>query len=103
MSLRKLGIVREIVETAGMGISHAYDDLVFLDHNAFLLQFTDENDKLLLHCNRAADKDAIKEAVAKLKGTARAHAMTFTDGCDYSLSRADDENLRIEFMTDRKG
>lgn len=99
MSLRKLGIVREIIENAGMGISHAYDDLVFLDHNAFLLQFIDEHDKLLLHCNREADKAAIKEAIARLKGVAQAHAMTFIDGCDYSLSRADDENLRLEFMT----
>ncbi len=99
MSLRKLGVVREIIETAGMGISHAYDDLVFLDHNAFLLQFTDEHDKLLLHSNHEADKAATKDAIAKLKEVARGHAMTFIDGCDYSLSRADDENLRLEFMT----
>ncbi len=99
MSLRKLGVVREIIEAAGMGISHAYDDFVFLDHNAFLLQFTDEQDKLLLHSNHEADKDAIKDTIAKLKGVARAHAMTFIDGCDYSLSPADDENLRLEFMT----
>jgi hypothetical protein len=100
MSLRKLGVVREIIETAGMNISHAYDDLVFLDHNAFLLQFTDEDDKLLLHSNHEADKAAIKAAIAKFKAVAQAHAMTFIDGCDYSLSPADDENLRLEFMTD---
>lgn len=100
MSLRKLGVVREIIEAAGMNISHAYDDLVFLDHNAFLLQFTDEQDKLLLHSNHEADKAALKDAIAKLKGVARAHAMTLIDGCDYSLSPADDENLRLEFMTD---
>lgn len=40
MPERKLGVVKDIVEAAGMGIAHVYEDLVFLNHNAFLLQFT---------------------------------------------------------------
>ena len=102
MALKKLGIVKEIVASVGMDISYAYDDLVFLDHNAFLLQFTEENDKLLLHCNCEADKDAIRDAIAILKGAALGHAMIVVDGSDYSLSQADDENIKIEFITENQ-
>jgi len=102
MSLKQLGLVKEIVESVGMNISYASDDLVFLDHNAFLLQFTEESDKLLLHCNCEADKDSIRDAIAILKGAALGNAMTFVDGSDYSLSQADDENINIEFITENQ-
>lgn len=41
MGLKPLGRVKDIVEAAGMTISYVYEDLVFIDHNAFLLQFTE--------------------------------------------------------------
>lgn len=39
MALKKLGVVKDIVESAGMEITHVYEDLVFLNHNALILQF----------------------------------------------------------------
>ena len=98
MALKQLGIVKEIVESVGMDISYAHDDLVFLDHNAFLLQFTDASDELIIHCNSEAEKASIQDAIAMLKGAAKGHGMTFIDGGDYTLSQVDDENLTIEFI-----
>lgn len=103
MSLKPLGIVKEIVESAGMGISYAYDDLVFLEHNAFLLQFTDNNSELLIHTNSEAEGQEIKEAVARLKSAAATHGMTLTAGSLYTLVQTDDENIRIEFAQPAKG
>ncbi len=100
MALKKLGVIKNIVEFVGMGVGHAYDDLVFLDHNAFLLQFTSEEDTVIIHSNCEADKAALKDAVAMLQGAAKAHEMTFIEGSDYSLSQTDDENLRVEFMAE---
>lgn len=100
MALKQLGIVRNIVESVGMEIGHAYDDLIFLDHNAFLLQFTDEENRVIIHCNSEADKAATKDAVDILKGAALANEMTFVEGSDYLIAQVDDENLRVEFMTD---
>ena len=97
MTLKKLGIVKNIVEAVGMNITHAYEDLVFLEHNAFLLQFTDNSDQLLIHWNSEADRAALQDTVTLLQGTAENHAMTFIIGSDYSISQADDENLKIEF------
>jgi hypothetical protein len=55
MSLKPLGKVRELVESAGMAISYAYDDLVFLDHNAFLLQFDEDGRTVFIHTNSEVD------------------------------------------------
>jgi hypothetical protein len=98
MNLKPLGIVKTIVEAAGMGISYAYDDLVFLDHNAFLLQFTDNDQEILIHANREAEGGEINDSVAKLKNAAVAQGMTFMDGGLYTLTQLDDENIRIEFL-----
>ncbi len=45
--LMKLGVIKEIVEATGMSLSYAYEDLVFLDHNALLLQSTQDSDTVL--------------------------------------------------------
>lgn len=48
MKFRNLEAVREIVKDAtGLDITYAYDDLVFPEHMAFLIQFDDGNDKNL--------------------------------------------------------
>ena len=98
MSLKPLGIVTEIVESAGMGISYAYEDLVFLEHNAFLLEFTANDKELLVHTNSEAEEGEIRDSIANLINVAAAHGMTFSDGGWYTLTPADDENIRIEFF-----
>ena len=98
MNLKPLGLVTEIVESAGMGISYAYEDLVFLEHNAFLLEFTVNDTELLIHINSEAEESEIKDSVARLQNIAAAHGLTFTNGGLYTLTQADDENIRIEFF-----
>jgi len=98
MSLKPLGIITEIVEAAGMGISYAYEDLVFLEHNAFLLEFTANDQELLLHSNSEAVESEIRDSIARLKKMAADNGMIFTDGGLYTLTQADDENIRIEFF-----
>lgn len=44
MELRNLEMVRVIIKDAtGLDVSYAYDDLVFPDHTAFIIQFDDSN------------------------------------------------------------
>ncbi|XOF33946.1 MAG: hypothetical protein ACL93V_01195 [Candidatus Electrothrix sp. YB6] len=98
MAEMKLGVVKEIVEAAGMGISYAYEDLVFLDHNALLLQFTGERDRVLVHTNTEADSSRTEEVIDILKLEAQEKEMTFLDGSQYALSQGEDEQIHIEFM-----
>ena len=98
MSLKQLGVVKDIVESAGMGISYAYDDLVFINHNALLLQFIDKKSELVIHVNSEADESAIQGDIIRLKAEATAKKMSLKDGIKYTLSQGEDENIRLEFI-----
>ena len=97
MNTKPLGVVKNIVEEAGMGISYAYEDLVFLEHNSFLLQFTDCDKNILVHTNKEADKDTVNRDIGRLQKVALTHKMQFLNGDVYVLRQDKDETVRIEF------
>ena len=98
MGLKPFGIVKEFVEAAGMGVSYVYEDLIFIDHNAFLLQFTDDDKIILVHINRDAVKVEIEDDIARLREEAVAREIELTDGEYYTISNEDDGNIRLEFL-----
>jgi hypothetical protein len=51
MAYRPLGLVREMLASMGLELTYAYDDLVFVSHNAFLLQFDDAGETVGLRVN----------------------------------------------------
>ena len=97
MSLKPLGIVKELVESLGMGISYAYDDLVFLDHNGFLLQFTGDGRSVVVHINSEADRKEVEQDIEKLKDAAVAAGLSISVGTFYTLAQSEDETISIEF------
>ncbi|MBU0945114.1 MAG: hypothetical protein KJ804_22115 [Proteobacteria bacterium] len=99
MTLRPLGIVKEILESAGMGLSYAHEDLVFLEHNGFFLQFTDKEQEVLIHINEEAEESELAASLTLLERKAKENGMVFTRGDYYRLSQADEENIRIEFLS----
>ncbi|MBU0681247.1 MAG: hypothetical protein KKD73_07485 [Proteobacteria bacterium] len=98
MKTKPLGIVKNIVEEAGMDISYAYEDLVFLEHNSYLLQFTDNDQEVVVHKNKEADESMVSHDIIRLQEIARSNRMRFLTGKDYVLSQDDDENIRLEFV-----
>ncbi len=99
MSLRPLGTVKEILESAGMDFSYAYDDLVFLEHNGFLLQFSEKENEVLVHVNEEADKNKVVQDLAHLQTKAEEKGMLFLSGDSYRLHEVDGENIQIEFVS----
>jgi len=102
MSIKPLGKLKELVESVDMEISYAYDDLVFLDHNAFLLQFGDHDRTVFIHTNRDADADEIFKGVSSLKKAASAaNDIDIVEGVFYTLSQVKDHSISIEFHEHR--
>ena len=87
-----------LLEAAGMEIAYAYEDLVFPDHNALLLQFTDDSDKVLVHINQEAEKETVQATIAALQQAATEREMTFLEGCEYAVTQGEDEQVNIEFI-----
>ena len=98
MGLKPLGTVKEIVEAAGMGISYAYDNLVFIDHNALLLEFTQNENEVLVHINEDAVRSELDAVIIRLQEEATAREMTFSTGSLFRISQDDEENIRLEFI-----
>ena len=86
MAERKLGVVREIVESVGMEISHVYEDLVFLNHNGFLLRFADKENSVTIHRNCEAEDKALEDALTILIDAAARQDMRFAEGGVCNLS-----------------
>ncbi|NTV13292.1 MAG: hypothetical protein HGA96_05090 [Desulfobulbaceae bacterium] len=97
-TLNPLGKVKQIVEAVGMGVSYAHEDLVFLEHNGFLLEFTDSDREVLVHLNIEANEEELVDALMQLQNKAVSYGLQFSEGCSYRLSEVDEENIRIEFL-----
>jgi len=108
MTLYPLGTVMEIIESIGaadgapdLGFSYAYEDLVFLTHNAFLLQFTPNGKEMLIHRNVEADEDEVSPGIAALMRAGAKERMFFSEGRQYRMKQEDDEHISIDFLTQR--
>lgn len=98
MSNRALGLVREALTTAGMELSYAYEDLIFLEHNGFLLQFTDNEAELLIHTNSDANEDEVAGAIALLQVKATEVGLTFNRRGRYRLTQVEgEEKIQLQF------
>jgi len=98
MITRELGLVREVLEGAGMELSYAYDDLVFVGHNGFLLQFTDWQRELLIHTNVEAKADEMAGAIGMLQQKASDVGLVFSLGKQYRITPSSGgESIQLEF------
>ncbi|MEN8141630.1 MAG: hypothetical protein ABFR97_10450 [Thermodesulfobacteriota bacterium] len=95
-----LGIVKQIVEEAGMDIAYVYEDLVSLNHNGFMLQFTENDQEVLLHINHGADGEQVGSDITTLVTVAKGHGLTFAKGQFYILTDGQDETVNIQFSED---
>jgi hypothetical protein len=102
MSLKPLGIVKEITDSVGIEVSYVYDDLVFVDHNAFFFQFTDKNNAVVLHVNKDADEQEIFRSIGLMNDAESLRDVVIMKGKYYTLVQADDEKVRLEFMDTRE-
>ncbi len=94
---KPLGKITAILADIGLEVTYAYDDLVFIQHSTFMLQFTDDPAQLKLYhhveCNpeQAAEiEQTIKDALAK-------EGISALPSGQYSITENDDETINIEF------
>lgn len=65
---RPLGLLRNLVEAMGLHVTHVFEDLVFIEHNAFLLQMGEEGADVRLWFNDEslpAERPAIAGALVE--------------------------------------
>ncbi len=98
MNYRDLEAVRQIVNNAtGLEISYAYEDLVFPEHGAFIIQFDDKNNHKL-HCFFHLDCNEVdaRNIFANLSDECKKKKCILEKGSSYSLEQ-EGENIQIKF------
>ncbi len=97
---RPLGVVKEMLEQAGVEVTYAYEDLVFIKDNHFLLQFGKVGEILFFYANvEMGDADG-RQRFAALLPVVSAQGLTLIHRGCYRLSAGEDENLSLEFLHD---
>ena len=100
MNFRPLGIAKEIINTTGLDVTYAYDDLVFVEHSPFLIQFDDDNPQnLKLYFNIDCEADAAEKLEAQLTAAATAKKFTIRKSGKFALKQKEDtEEFEVKFF-----
>ena len=100
MELRPLGIATEIIQETGLNITYAYDDLVFIEHNPFMIQFDNEDPKnLKLFFNVDCEHEAAEKLASQLKNAASQRKFTITESGKFEMKQKENtEEIDIKFI-----
>ncbi|MBM3162672.1 MAG: hypothetical protein FJZ79_05010 [Chlorobi bacterium] len=97
-TLRPLGTIMQLLEELGHEVTYAYEDLVFVNHSDFLLQFGETGSVLNLFFNSECPKreaDLIEESLIP---AADRKGLSITTKGRYTINEQPDENLQIRFF-----
>ncbi len=97
-AVKPLGLVSSLIEEMGLSVTYAYDDLVFISHNAFLLQFTDAPNEAFLYFNEQCPEDEAAKIEKDILALAEAKGLTIIPKGRYSLSQGEGDNLDLRFL-----
>ncbi|WP_287372637.1 hypothetical protein [Prosthecochloris sp.] len=100
---RALGIVREIVTELRHDITYAYEDLVFIDHNAYLLQFTDSPDMVHLYFNIEFPEEDAEVMTRNLVESAEKRNIGVIRKGHYELAQTTDDTIEVKFYNRKEG
>ena len=94
---RPLGLVKEMIDATGLSVTHVWDDLVFIEHNAFILQFGEKGEDILLHFNKESEEDKRDEITSELVAEGKKLGLAVSYVSTYSLIQKHDETIDFEF------
>nr|WP_321452786.1 hypothetical protein [uncultured Carboxylicivirga sp.] len=100
VTYRSLSEIKELIEDLGFAISYPYDDLVFIDSNAFLVQFDDSKSfSYFIHFNSDL-KDAAKEDLKnQLVASKKAKKLNLIFKGTYTIKQSSEEE-QIDLVFD---
>jgi len=98
LQYRPLGEVRNNLEQIGIEMTYAYEDLVFVKHNPFLLQFGTTGEMLFYYTNIEAHESEDRRLFAAVLPLAKAKGITLVHQGRYRLSAEDGEELKLNFF-----
>jgi len=98
---RPLGIIASCLESLGFQITHSYDDLIFMEHNAFLLQMGEKGEDVRIFFNVDCEDDKRQEIATELTERGKSYNLVISNVGRYQLTPNEkDDTLQLQFFTD---
>lgn len=95
---RPLGIIKMLMEGLGFEVTHCYEDLVFIEHNAFLLRMEAKGEEVSLLFNTESDVNKRKEIEEQLKTAGKEHNLIISCSGTYQMTAGEaDGTINLEF------
>lgn len=98
IKIRPLGHVLELVADLGHEVTYAYDDLVFVNHNAFLFQIDDEGKMVSLYFNEDCPENEADDLTKSIVAAAGKKGLNVVRRGNYSLKQRAKDNIEIKFF-----
>lgn len=100
---KPLGLIMNMIEAMGLEVTYAYDDLVFVAHNAFVLQMADDPKLVHLYFNQTSLPEHHDALTEKLSSHAKTNGLTINRaGLFTTEQQPDSEEFTINFLDDKK-
>ena len=94
---RPLGEVIEVLEKIGAEISYAYDDLVFVNHSAYLIQFGEKHKDINIFYNKECRDADIVVFKKDLEAAFKTKSFNVKKEGRFELIQKQNEELEIKF------
>lgn len=92
---RPLGLIKTTLENLGFEVSHCYDDLIFVNHNAFLLRMEEEGQNVSLLFNTESTPEIRGDISNTLAEAGKLANLNITRRGTYKIV-ADEENATLD-------
>lgn len=94
---RPITRIQEMLDSIGLSITYAYDDLVFIEHNAFLLLFEKEHKHISLYLNVQSEKAEREGIINKLQTAASERDLIITSKGFFEMEQLENSKIAIRF------
>ncbi len=99
---RPLGILKTALESLGYQVTHCYEDLVFIEHNAFLLRMEEKGEKVSLFFNTESESEKRAGIAKALTSAGNHHRLAITRLGAYRMTpNEEDKSISLEFMENK--
>ncbi|QEQ56802.1 hypothetical protein [Chlorobium phaeovibrioides] len=95
---RPLGPLMQLLEELGHEVTYAYDDLVFINNNDFLIQFASSGPELHLFFNHDCNKNTASGIEESIIPAAESKGLSIIRKGKYKLVGEQDETMQLHFF-----
>jgi hypothetical protein len=97
MNERPLGKITALLSDLDLEVTYAYDDLIFVQHSAFILQFTDDPAQLKLFVNTECEPAEANNVASNIVLEFDKAGFTVVPVGRFFLTPNEDQTLNIQF------